>query len=382
MTGRAIDDATLAVIRAQLPAIHGPAYLNAGTMGPMPLSAIAAMDAERDYDERTRQTVDHWDRLTDLQHRARTAITRLTGVADEQVALMHTTHEALNSCLWGLDLRPGQSVVTTDEEHPGLLVPLRHVRARLGVEVQIARWCDGDEQFVDAVLAQVGSTTRAVALSHVSWTSGRIAPLRMLREALPDGVRLIIDGAQSAGVLQVDPADGWDAYTVSGQKWPCGPNGSGGLAMCDPEAWLPTFGAYTQVTDFDDILGSDVVAEGRRLEQSQEALGPLAGLAASVHWLVDEVGLQAVHEHARAMNARARAALQATGVDPASLHGHDHLLAIDTPAGRAAAIAEQLVQDGVMVRPLGDSRLRASFGCWNTRAEIDLLCDRLAPHLG
>ena len=377
MTTGPLDEHELARIREQLPAIAGTAYLNAGTLGPMPVAAIEAMDAERDYDERTRQTTDHWDRLVALQHGARDAITALTGVERDQVALMHSTHEGLNSCLWGLDLREGDGVVTTDEEHPGLLVPLRHVRARLHADVRTAPWCDGADAFVESVLHCVDERTRAVALSHVSWVTGRVAPLRMLRDALPAHVRLIVDGAQSAGVFEVDPADGWDAYTVSGQKWPCGPNGSGGLAMRDPESWLPTFGAYTQVVDYSDILHSDVTPEGRRLEQSQEALAPLAGIAASVRWLTNAVGIDRAHAHARMLNARIRAALEAGGIDPTTLHGVDHLLAIDVDAGTAADRSAALHDRGFLVRPLGEDRIRASFGCWNTPDEVDGLAAAL-----
>lgn len=376
-----LSDPEVAAIRAQLPAIAGVAYMNAGSLGPMPLAAIAAMDAERDYDERTRQATDHWDRLTERQGRAREAITKLTGIDADRVALMHTTHEALNSCLWGMDLDAGDSVVTTDEEHPGLLVPLRHVRARRRVNVEVVPWCDDPSQFVDRIRAATNGRTRAVTLSHVSWVSGRVAPLRALRDALPAGVRLIVDGAQSAGVLEVDPSDGWDAYTVSGQKWPCGPNGSGGLALADPEAWLPTFGAYTQVTDYDDILHSGVVPLGRRLEQSQEALAPLAGLAASVRWLVDDIGIGRVQAHARACNERARSALERGGIDPSRLHGVDHLLVLDVDPGTAESTSAAVHAGGVLIRALGDARVRASFGCWNTIEEVDLLCSLLVHEL-
>lgn len=372
-----LADSDVAAIRAALPAVtSGPAYLNAGTLGPLPRPALEAMAAEREYDERIRQSATHWDRLLELQQAARTAVARLTGADPAQVALMHTTHEALNACLWGLDIAAGDSIVTTDEEHPGLLVPLRHLVHRTGCEVRTAHW-DGDA-FVDSLLAHVNASTRAVALSHVSWMSGRVAPLRALRDAMPEGVRLIVDGAQSAGILPVDPSDGWDAYTVSGQKWPCGPNGSGALVLRDPQAWLPTFGAYLQVVDHDDILRSPVVADARRFEQSQEALGPLAGFAASVDWLVDEVRLERALAHARHLNARARVALAAHGVEDRSMHGADHLLSVDRPAGDAITVATTLLERGVLVRPLGDSLVRASFGCWNTEAEVDLLADALA----
>jgi L-cysteine/cystine lyase len=368
-------------IRSQLPAVQRVAYLNGGTLGPLPGAAIEAMAIEREYDEHTRQSIDLWDRLTHRQQQARTALGRLTGVSADHVALMHSTHEALNACLWGLDLRDGDAVVTSDEEHPGLLVPLRHVRDRLGVEVRTAAWCDDDDALVERVCELVDDRTRAVAVSHVSWVSGRAFPLRRLRESLGESVRIIVDGAQSAGVLAVDPADGWDAYTVSGQKWPCGPNGSGALALRDPTAWQPTYGAFMQVVDHVDVLGCELVGDGRRLEQSQEALAPLAGIAASIDWLLDDVGLDHAIGHARSLNARARIALAAGGIDTDRMHGRNHLLAIDVPDARAVEVSTHLLERGVLVRPLGERRIRVSFGCWNTAEEVDRCCELLREQL-
>lgn len=364
-----ISGAELAHVREQLPATSTVAYLNAGSFGPLPQVALDAMHEQERYDAEFRQDSDHWDRLASLQQGARDALARLTGVARDQVALMHTTHEALNACLWGMDLRPGDVVVTSNEEHPGLLVPLRHVRQRLGVDVRIAHWEDDDQAFLDRVLTKVDERTRAVAISHVSWQSGLTAPLRELREALPADVRVIVDGAQSGGAFEIDPADGWDAYTISGQKWPCGPSGSGGLALRDPEAWLPTYGAYTQVTDYDDFLGSPLTPQARRMEMSQEALAPLAGFAASVEWILGEVGLARACAHGRACNARAREMLAAGGVDESTLHGFDHLLAIDMQD--AVEIASALYGDGYLIRSLTPERLRLSFGFWNTAPEIE-----------
>lgn len=246
--------------------------------------------------------------------------------------------------------------------------------------MRVAAWHDDDEAFVDSVMASVDERTRAIFLSHVSWQSGSIAPLRALRAALPAGVRVVADGAQGAGMLDVDPADGWDAYTVSGQKWPCGPNGSGGLALIDPEAWEPTFGAYAQLASWDDYVPSDLVRDGRRFEMSQEALPPLAGFAASVGWLVGEVGLSKVRAHATALNVRARERLVAGGIDPEALLGDAHLLSVEVP-GRGVALAGTLFERGYLIRALGEDRVRFSFGCWNSGDEVDACVDALLEQL-
>jgi selenocysteine lyase/cysteine desulfurase len=168
---------------------------------------------------------------------------------------------------------------------------------------------------------------------------------------------------------------------VSGQKWPCGPNGSGGLAVRDPEAWQPTYGAYAHVAHWDDYVTGDVVGDARRLEMSQEALPPLAGFAASAEWLMNEVGLARAHAHAKHLNARTRARLLDAGIDPATLHGDAHLLGIDVQDGAAVATAAAVLDDGFLIRPLGDDRLRVSFGFWNTHEEVDGVADAISSRL-
>lgn len=375
-----LGTAALVALRRALPALRDCTYLNAGTLGPMPDCAAAAIAAEHAIEAGPRQRAGMWERLDGLQWRARRAAAALVGAEPGQVALMHSTHAGLNTCIWGLGLRAGDEIVTLDEEHPGLLVPLRHACDRLGCTVRVAPWCDDGDALVAGVANLVTERTRAIAISHVSWLSGRTAPIARLRATVPSRVRLIVDGAQSAAVLAVSPADGWDAYTISGQKWPCGPTGSGALVLRDPEGWLPTFGSYPQLVTPADPRGSRLHADGRRLETGTEAAAPLAGFAAAAEWIVAGAGHGRARQHAAALNRRARAALAGMyGVQ--HLHGHDHLLCIDVTGGSAAAVADDLLRGGVLTRWLTPDRLRVGLGAWTSEQEVDCLADRLASAL-
>lgn len=380
----ALTETRVEQLRAHLPTVQGRAYLNAGTTGPMPDASIAAQVRQLEAEGRDRQPRGMWEHLGTAQQATRARIARLVGGDPSQVALMHATHEGINSCLWGCALGSDDVVVTTDEEHPGVLAPLRCLRDRAGIEVRIVAWPDDPGELMANVEAALDGRVRVVVVSHVSWVSGKVAPLRDLAALLaPRGVRLVVDGAQGAGALPVDVADGWDAYTVSGQKWPAGPHGSGGVVLADPERWAPTFGAYFTTTSPYECLTAPYQRDGRRLECCQEAPLPLVGLAASLDFLLDEVGVQHAAERSHDLNLHARRKLVDLGVvAPEDAHvalgGEAHLLTIARRAGDAVELNTALASEGIVVRDLRPDLLRVSFGYWNTTDEVDLLATAIA----
>lgn len=362
-----------ALRRIQLPETVERAYLNAGSLGPLPRVAVAAQQHQLAAEARERQPADMWERLGAAQAAARAAAAQLTGARPEHVCLQHTTHAGINTALWGLQLQPGDRIVTSAEEHPGVLVPLRVARDRCGIEIDIVPWDDDPTAFATAVRDACGASTRAVVVSHVSWATGKVADLALLRQSLPSTARLIVDGAQGAGALPVNAADGWDAYTVSGQKWPCGPNGSGALVLAGPERWQPTFGAFFTTTDPERSLDAPYQLDGRRFEHSQENILPLVGFAAAARLLLDEVGVERAAARSSALNEAARSLLApvlanrlpAIHGSGAILHGEHHLLSIPVAHETAPHLVQALGARGVVIRNLGPSTLRISLGWWN-----------------
>ena len=149
----------------------------------------------------------------------RERLAALIGAESDEVALTDSTTHGVNTVVWGLPWQSGDEVVTTDVEHPGILVPLHHLARRFGIGLRIVPPA--------AVRGAISERTRPVALSHVSFSTGAVLPVM---EVVASGVPVLVDGAQAVGAVPVDVhALGVDFYAFSGQKWLCGPEGTGGL---------------------------------------------------------------------------------------------------------------------------------------------------------
>jgi L-cysteine/cystine lyase len=228
------DDEKVTAIRNELPAVHDCAYLNTGSNGPLPRSSYQALEdqARRELDE-GRTKAKQVTQVVEMQEAARQAFADVLGCDSDEVALTHSATEGINIALMGLDWQRGDEVITSTTEHSGGLFPLLLLKQRYDVGLRMTRI--GALEMVPVAELQKalrsGGRTRAVMLSHVSWSTGRVLPIAELaRMAHEAGVPLICDAAQSCGMVpsHVDGL-GVDVYACAGQKWLCGPQGTGAV---------------------------------------------------------------------------------------------------------------------------------------------------------
>lgn len=345
--------------RAQFPVLERFAYLNAGSNGPLPRAAVQAARSRLERDLVEGRSGMAWvEEISGLRERVREGIAAVLGTTADFVALTDSTTRACQIVLAGLGLTPDDEVVTTDQEHFGLIGPLHASGARVVV-------AEADEA---ALLAAVTPRTRLIAVSHILWTTGRRLDLASLRQS--EGPPLLIDGAQSAGAIPVD-LEGADFYTVSAQKWLCSVDQSGALYVRDPEGLrvaLP--GIYAQVSHEAD--GAFVPRDGARRFDSGWTSGPtLAGLEASLG-----VHPEWRYDGGAAAAARCRKLLEPI-VEVVTPPGQSNLVSFHPP-GNPAELVSTLAKRGVIVREIpGRDLVRASCGWWTSDGDLHRLADVL-----
>jgi L-cysteine/cystine lyase len=355
--------------RARFPVLERHAYLNAGTFGPLSRASIEAMAALRAWEgAHGRAGKDYFEEMLARRERVRALLSDQINVPADNVVLTDSTTQGVHIALTGLGIGAGDEVVTTDVEHFGLSGPL----IATGATLRIARVRDARADDVhDLIEAEVTPRTKLLALSAVSWIDGKLIPWHRLREETQ--VPVLVDGAQAAGAIEVD-ANGADFYTVSAQKWLCGPDGTGALFVADPESLAPRLVGYPSAESYDIAAGTwEPKAGARRFDPTFIPSAALAGLEAALLDLPE-----GRFERARDLAERCRQLLADQGYEVVTEPGQGTLVSFRGPEDATAAAAA-LYTRGVILRELpGTGLLRVSVGWWNDGSDLERLVEGLA----
>jgi L-cysteine/cystine lyase len=354
--------------RAQFPVLARLAYLNAGTEGPLPRRAADAVHARIDYEvSHGRCGRPYFEELIERAGELRARYAGLLACEPEEIALTGSTTDGINTVLSGLDLRPGDEILTSDQEHPGLLAPLGRARQLRRVTVRVVPFSD--------IVREVSPNTKLVACSHVSWVNGQVTDVAALSAAGPP---VLLDAAQAIGAIPVDVNElGVDFYAASGQKWLCGPEGSGCLYVSRDrlEDLVVPWPGFSSLADHERALEFEPAEGAPRLDH-----GFPTGMRS--HWALAsldtfaEAGWPWVHERAATLAAALAAALAERGLDV-------------LPRGRSTLVSwrvedheaevARLAAEGMLLRSIpGWGVIRASVGAWSSEEELERLVELAA----
>jgi cysteine desulfurase/selenocysteine lyase len=232
-----------------------------------------------------------------IVYAAREALARLLGAGDPlRVVFTANATEALNVALMGY-LNPGDHVVTSSVEHNAVMRPLRYLES-MGVQATIVKCSREGRLNPEAVERAIRPNTALLCINHASNVMGTILPVAEIGAiARRNGVLLLVDAAQTAGVFPIDMSQmKIDLLAFTGHKGLLGPQGTGGLCLgehVDVGRVRPLrrggTGSNSEIEEQPEFLPDKFEAG------TANALG-IAGLRASVNYVLER-GVQQIREH-------------------------------------------------------------------------------------
>ncbi|MEX3015250.1 cysteine desulfurase [Gymnodinialimonas hymeniacidonis] len=334
---------------------------------------------------------------TEKYEGVRGTIARFLGAKDEdEIVFTSGTTEGINLVAYGWAMprmEAGDEIILTIAEHHANIVPWHFLRERQGVKLV---WVDVDangDLDPQAVIDAMGPKTKLVAMAHMSNVLGTVFDVKTVVEAAHErGIAVLVDGSQSAVHMPVDvEALGADFYAITGHKL-YGPSGSGAIHIRkDRMAEMRPFmggGDMIREVHRDEVTWND---PPMKFEAGTPGIVQQIGLGVALDYMMG-VGMEKIAAHEAELAVYAKARLE--GLNWLHLQGRSAgkgAIFSFTMAGAAHAhdISTVLDKRGVAVRaghhcaqPLMEhmgvnATARASFGMYNTKAEVDVLVDAL-----
>ena len=334
---------------------------------------------------------------TEKYEAVRGTIARFLGAADEQeIVFTSGTTEGINLVAYGWAMprmQAGDEIILSVAEHHANIVPWHFLRERQGVKLV---WVDMDangDLDPEAVLAAITRRTKLIALTHMSNVLGTVVDVKSVVAGAQDrGVPVLLDGSQSAVHMPVKVDEiGADFYAITGHKL-YGPSGSGAIHIRKERMaeMRPFLGGGDMIREVhrDQITWND---PPMKFEAGTPGIVQQIGLGAALDYMMD-IGMDQIAAHEAALTSYARSRLD--GLNWLNVQGNSATKGAIfsftlNGAAHAHDISTILDKKGVAVRaghhcaqPLMEhlgvtATCRASFGMYNTEAEVDTLVDAL-----
>jgi len=334
---------------------------------------------------------------TDKYEAVRGKVQRFLNAGHEDEILFNSgTTEGINlvSYAWAAPrFQPGDEIILSVMEHHANIVPWHFLRERQGV---VLKWVEPDlngDLDPEKVLAAITDKTRLIAITQMSNVLGSVVDVKTICHAARErGIATLVDGSQAAVHMPIDVQDiGCDFYAITGHKL-YGPSGSGALyARRERQReMIPFMGGGDMIRD----VGRESVSYNdppHKFEAGTPGIVQTIGFGAALDYL-ETLGMAEIAAHEKALKSYAEQ--QLSGLNWLNIQGQSATKgAIFSFTLKGAAhphdISTIVDQRGIAVRAghhcaqplmafLGvTATCRASFGLYNTKAEVDALVSAL-----
>jgi selenocysteine lyase/cysteine desulfurase len=225
--------------------------LNAANLCPSSAPVLETLyKTTRDMDQDPSQ--DNRVKLGEGRENTRKLLAEFLRVTPEDIVITRNTSESNNLVSTGLDLKAGDEVLLSSDNHPSNHTAWQEKAKRYGftvIDVPTPNPHPGFDHYVDAFTKAITPRTKVIAITHLTSTVGDLFPAKEIcKVARERGILTLVDGAQTFGLLDVDLSDMQpDFYSGSAHKWPCGPKENGVLYInksAQPKIWASIFSAY------------------------------------------------------------------------------------------------------------------------------------------
>lgn len=355
-------------------------YFNNGSLGPSPLPVREATDAFRaTLDEFPSKYM--WGGWQTEKEETRTKVAELLHVDPEEIALIHNTTEGMNLIARSMNLDPDDEVILADHEHSSGTVCWQVWQESKGIKLvrpTLPILPNSVEEIVEVYRQAITDKTRVISMCHMVNTNGMILPVKEISAMAHDrGILVAVDGAQSAGMIDINLHDlGCDYYAASSHKWLFSPKG---------------VGIFYSRKDSQQYLKPLIVARGhkdtsiRRLENyNTRNLPEVLGLGAAVDF-INTIGIDKINKRTYELKAYFRAKVEGNPrfqlKTPELNEQSAAIQVVEVVNKDVREVRNHLLDDyHIDCRPMSSfnlNALRLSFAIYITKSDIDYLVKAL-----
>lgn len=291
----------LSDIRKHFDINPGLVFLNNGTMGVSPKPVIEAVANSLKQINQS-AVYGGWEKTIDV-------LANYFGALPEEIALTHNVTDGINIVAQGLNLKPGDEIIVSNQEHVGNALPWLARAQRDQLTIRVLDLTLPKEALLASLQKLINGKTRVIALPHIPCTTGRVIPAEEIGEiAQKHKLIYFLDGAHGAGLLDLDfKSMNCDFYATCTHKWMLGPVGTGFLFIRKEKMDLitPIFtGAYSD-TGWNLIDGNPRLEgfsnKAIRHTNGTQSKALYDGVIAAVEFH-QGIGKQEVAQHIRKLN--------------------------------------------------------------------------------